>query len=127
MLHKEIKMSISPTPEQIVYEFKVENFTAYPTYENWQNVIFSVLWTLSGSYESETQPYKCTLRMRTKIDTSNITDFVPYEQLTEAMVVNWINESDGPTINETKDRIYQQIYREVNPPPPTVITLPPPW
>ena len=128
LLCKKIKKMTSPiTPDQILYTFKVNFFTAYPTYDNWNNVVFAVAWELNGVYVDGDKIFASRVPSRTNIDTTNITDFVPYKQLTEDMVKEWINTSEGPTIDQVKNKICSNINIQMNPPPPSVVVLPPPW
>ena len=115
-----------PTESDIVFDFSVENFLAYPTFENYQNVVFKMCWKLIATYtDSESRVYSCEYINMSDIKTDNITDFVPFENLTKEIVKKWIDEL--PDINDMKNNMVRSINEQVNPPPPSVIPLAPPF
>ena len=93
-----------PTESDIVFDFSVENFLAYPTFENYQNVVFKMCWKLIATYtDSESRVYSCEYINMSDIKTDNITDFVPFENLTKEIVKKWIDEL--PDINDMKNNM----------------------
>ena len=114
------------TESDIVFDFSVENFLAYPTFENYQNVVFKMCWKLTATYtDSESRVYSCEYINMSDIKTDNITEFVPFENLTKDIVKKWIDEL--PDINDMKNNMVRRINEQVNPPPPSVIPLAPPF
>ena len=114
------------TESDIVFDFSVENFLAYPTFENYQNVVFKMCWKLTATYtDPESRVYSCEYINMSDIKTDNITEFVPFENLTKEIVKKWIDEL--PDINDMKNNMVRRINEQVNPPPPSVITLSPPF
>ena len=117
---------MSLTLNDIVFDFSVENFLAYPTFENYQNVVFKMCWKLTATYtDSESRVYSCEYINMSDIKTDNITDFVPFENLTKEIVKKWID--DLPDIDDMKNNMVRRINEQVNPPPPSVIPLAPPF
>ena len=52
-------------------------------------------------------------------------NFVPYDQLTEELVVSWVQAAMGDeTVTATMDAIAQQIQDQIN---PKIVTPPLPW
>lgn len=114
------------TESDIVFDFSVENFLAYPTFENYQNVVFKMCWKLTATYtDSQSRVYSCEYINMSDIKTDNITEFVPFENLTKEIVKKWIDKL--PDINDMKNNMVRRINEQVNPPPPSVIPLAPPF
>lgn len=114
------------TLDDIVFDFSVDNFLAYPNFENYQNVVFKMIWKLIATYtDSESKVYSCEYVSISDINTNNIIDFVPFENLTKEIVKKWIDEL--PDINDMKNNMVRQINEKVNPPPPSIIPLSPPF
>ena len=113
----------------LTYTWTIQNFVAYPTFNDLQNVVFSVDWKLSATYVDETKTpsveYVEECVESTPISTDNIADFVPFEQLTLDITVGWI--SQVVDVDAIKIRLLSSIEHRMNPPPPSVVILPPPF
>ena len=113
--------------DDIVYKYDIRSFFAYPTKDNFQDVVFSINWNYEASYtDPATQKiYKSSFSTITKVDTDNISSFIPFEDLTLEQTIEWINAVEN--INSIKQNLCDQINNQINPPPPTIVILPPPF
>lgn len=70
----------------------------YPTDQNYTDVVYNVHWIVTGT-SSELDPsgnaYSATSIGTQVLDTSDITDFTPIEDLTNAEVVAWTQAAMG--------------------------------
>ena len=108
------------------FDFFVEQFIAYPKYENYKNVVFTIFWKYVGSYTDPTgKIYSCERIYSTPINTENITNFVEYENLTKNDIASWINNI--PELQQYQDDIISSINNQINPPKPSVVFLPCPF
>lgn len=63
-----------------MFNFVVNNFIAYPTFENFQNVVFKMVWKLIATYtDPNGKVFSCDYINISDIDTGNMTEFVPFE------------------------------------------------
>lgn len=68
------------------------------------NVIKRVDWTLSGAQDSQTTPLS---PQSTELSLANTDSFIPYDSLTEATVVSWV-EANSPQLDILKSHL--QVY-----------------
>lgn len=89
----------------IVYTWKIHSITK-KTIQETSDVVFKVVWEKFGISEDE---YAGSVKSSTTFNIEDIDQnlFVPYEQLTEDIVINWVRNS----INE--DIINQNIENEI--------------
>ena len=59
----------------------------------------------------------------TSVDTDNISEFVPFEELTLNQTIEWINQTDS--VNDYKQYLCDIINNQINPPPPTTESIRP--
>ena len=112
--------------EDITYECIINFFLAYPTKDNYQDVVFSIHWELKATYvDINDKKFMTSSRYITSVDTDNISEFVPFEELTLNQTIEWINQTDS--VNDYKQYLCDVINNQMNHPPPTVISLPPPF
>ena len=117
---------MSLTSDDIIFDFSVNNFIAYPTFENFENVVFKMVWKLTATYtDPNGKEYSRDYINVSDIDTQNMTEFVPFENLTKEIVKRWIDKL--PNIDTMKNNLTRQINEQVNPAPPSIICLPPPF
>jgi hypothetical protein len=112
--------------DDITYEYIINTFLAYPTKDNYQDVVFSIHWELKATYvDTNDVNFITSSRYITSVDTDSITEFVPFEELTLNQTIEWINQTDN--VSEYKQYLCDLINNQINPPPPTIISLPPPF
>ena len=121
---------VEPTPEptesDLSYNFIVDKFTAYPTYNNYKNVIFNMYWRYMASYtDPYNQVYWAERSFVSHINTENIDNFIQFENLTKDDVQKWIDNL--PDINMKRLILLEIIKPQIKPPSPPVITLQPPF
>lgn len=55
--------------------------------------VYKVFWVLDGILEENGQKYQARQSGNTGLQTDNLSSFIPYEELTEAVVVSWLEET----------------------------------
>jgi len=128
---------MSVNPDDIVYTWKIHFFNCYPTLDNFQDVIFQIAADYIGTYNQITsnpdegkptiKEYKYSRFINASVNTDNISEFTPFDQITYDMTVSWILSDPSVNIQELQSNLYEMINNTVYPPPPTVVTLPPPF
>lgn len=115
------------TIDNTVFTYNFQNFMAYPTFENWQNVVFNIMWTYTATYTDPVTKKVWTndTRKLSNISTNDITDFVPYNQITEQMAIDWVTA--GEDMTSVQQGLVAGINNQINPPPPSIVILPPPF
>jgi hypothetical protein len=96
----------------ITYTFNITNINCYSEYESKQNLAFNVWWNYVGVDEE----YTSNVIGNTIIPYDSNTDYVPYEQLTQEMVMSWIEQyTDPQVIIEAQTQIESKINEFKNP------------
>jgi hypothetical protein len=102
-----------------VFNWQITQMDCYPEVNGEKDVVFVCHWQCSGTDGT----YNAQVYSTCAIPTPDPADFVPYDQLTQDMVLGWIWE-DGVDKAATEAAVQQQIDNQVNPP---IITPPLPW
>jgi|LauGreDrversion4_2_1035121.scaffolds.fasta_scaffold206251_2 hypothetical protein len=92
-----------------------------------ENVVYVVHWYYTGTSSPDTGSYSYQMYGAQQISpfVSGSRPFIPFDQLTEADVQEWVEESFGPErISEMQSAIDSQIQNQINPP---IAYLSPPW
>jgi|688.fasta_scaffold218787_4 hypothetical protein len=128
---------MSVNPDDIVYKWKVQFFSCYPTFDNYKNVIFQIHGAYIGTYtkvtpgpdggDPITTEFTARFPVNVSVNTDDITDFVPFDQITYEMTAGWIESSPNVDMAQIKATCYQIINDSVYPPPPSFVNLPPPF
>jgi len=93
----------------------------YPELDGETDVVFTCHWTLSGTDGA----YAGSVYGSVGVSLDPDAPFVPYEDLTEAQVVSWVQDALGEEqVASYEANVEQQIANEKNPP---VVTPPLPW
>ena len=107
----------------IEYTWIIVQMEAHPTYFDHDNVVFNVHWTLraeDGAFQASVYGSQSL-----NVETIDEDTFTSYEDLTQAQVVEWLEESMG---DERVDELKESLEREIeNQRTPTVVTPPLPW
>ena len=87
------------------------------------NYVVTVLWTLSGTDGEYTASIQGNTELAVNQDQN---DYIPYADLTEEIVIGWVQDSLGPTgIYNYEQNIVGQIDSMINPPvSPEIAPLP---
>lgn len=91
--------------ENIKYSWRIENFLKKNT-DNLENVIYSISWTYTALDLTKNMPTSISSNISLEIPVSS-ENFIPYEQLTESQVINWIKE------NVNHERLNENIMKQI--------------
>ena len=95
-----------------------------PDSEGHSDVVLSVDWLLKASDEAA-PPHEALWSGLAKVTWDEDDDFIPYEDLTEADVVGWVEEDIGESeLADMKSKLDAQIAEEVTPTHETSRTMP---
>jgi len=106
----------------ITYSFRITNMYCYPTYGSVTNLVFTILWEYTGTDGSNSS----YITNRTDIPYDPNAEYKPYNELTEAEVIGWVEQYTEPTLlSEARSLIEQRIIDATT--PPAVINPKLPW
>lgn len=106
----------------ITYTWSIQQMQCYPHSDEEQNVVFNVCWTLTGV---DGDGIESSFSNQTPVTYSSESPFTPYNELTEAQVIGWVQDVLGPeVVVEFEARVADQIEQIINPP---VVSPPLPW
>ena len=78
------------------YDWNCKTVDCYPEQNNEADVVYNVHWIVTGTSEdSEGKSYSATNIGTQSLDTSQITNFIPFDQLTNDEVVAWTKGTMG--------------------------------
>jgi hypothetical protein len=99
----------------IVYDWNCRTVDAYPTAGEFTEVIYNVHWIVTGSDNLE-NPTRATVYGTQVLNTSEITEFTPFNELTNDQIVEWTKSTMGEEkIAEIEANISKQIELLINP------------
>jgi len=105
----------------ITYSYTINSMSCYPLYNTENDVVFQVLWTLTGTNGVQTSSYSGP----TILPAPQGDDFTPYNELTEPQVIGWVEtQTDPEYLANAHQWIADDIAAKENPP---VVTPPLPW
>ena len=105
----------------ITNTWAVVQMDAYPEYEGEADVVFTVHWTLTGTDGT----YVGSVYGSVGVSLNEGATFTPYEDLTEAQVIGWVQDALGEEqVAAYEENVAQQIADQIDPP---VVTPPLPW
>lgn len=105
----------------ITNTWAVVQMDCYPELDGETDVVFTVHWTLTGTEAGFTGSVYGSVGVT--IDEG--ATFTPYEDLTEAQVIGWVQDALGEEqVAAYEANVAQQIADQANPP---VVTPPLPW
>lgn len=105
----------------ITNTWAVVQMDAYPEYDGETDVVFTVHWTLTGTDGT----YVGSVYGSVGVTVDEGSTFTPYEDLTEAQVVGWVQDALGEEqVASYEANVAQQIADQIDPP---VVTPPLPW
>jgi hypothetical protein len=101
------------------FSWNCTNVEVLLTEENYNNVVYNVNWVLTGTsdqLDGESNPYTSSLNGWQMLNTDNITEFVPFADLTNAIVTQWVKDAMGPTqVALLESNIENAINVKINP------------
>ena len=107
------------------YNWNCKTVDAYPQDGEYADLVYNVHWIVTG-VSDELRPRRCCLFSATSIgtqtlDTSEVTDFIPFEDLTNEQVVAWTQSAMGAEqVASIEASIQSQIDSLIT---PTTVTL----
>ena len=105
----------------ITYDWNCKTVDVYPLDGDNSDVVYNVHWIVTGATEQEGVDYSATSIGTQMLDISDITEFIPFEDLTNEEVVAWTKLAIGEEqVSSIEDSIASQIQAEIT---PTSITL----
>jgi hypothetical protein len=105
------------------YKWVVSSLDAYPKdAEGLTDVICVIHWRYQAEQVENDKTYFAEVYSTLSVPAPDPADFVPYDQVTEAMVESWL--SSGLDIESLDANLDSQINDQIN---PKIITLPLPW
>ena len=105
----------------ITNTWAVVQMDAYPEEDGEQDVVFNVHWTLTGTDGT----YTGSVYGSQGVSIDPDAPFTPYDQLTEAQVIGWVQAAMGEEqVASYEANVAQQIEDQIDPP---VVTPPLPW
>jgi hypothetical protein len=107
------------------YNWNCRTVDCYPEQDNEADVVYNVHWIVTGTtgdpYELEGKNYSATNIGTQVLDTSQITNFIPFDQLTNEEVVTWTKIAMGDEqVAKIEASIQSQIDSLIT---PTSVTL----
>lgn len=105
------------------YTWKINRLFTIPQEAGYVDVVVAAMWNLLG----EEAPYKANIGGTSQFTVQQGEGFTPYNQLTEAQVIDWVKNSIGQeNVARMEARIAEKINEQKNP-APTPTPQPLPW
>ncbi len=108
----------------INYNWNCKTVDAYPQDGDYTDVVYNVHWIVTGTsdvLDPEGNAYSATSIGTQTLSTETITDFIPFDELTNAEVVEWTKTTMGTEqVDSIESSIDSQIDEKIN---PTSVTL----
>ncbi len=106
------------------FEWNCKTVDVHPTEGEYTDVVYNIHWIVTGTSDQvdpEGNAYTSTSIGTQMLDTSTITDFIPFADLTNAEVVQWTKDTMGTEqVDKIEAGIESSISEEIN---PTSITM----
>jgi len=105
----------------ITYDWNCKTVDIYPVNEDNSDVVYNVHWIAKGTTEQEGVSYSATSIGTQTLDISDITNFIPFKDLTNDEVVAWTKIAIGEEqVSSIEESIAHEIQAKIT---PTSITL----
>ncbi len=108
----------------ITYEWNCKTVDVHPTEGEHTDVVYNVHWIVTGvsdQLDPQEQPYTSTSIGTEILNTEDITDFIPIEDVTNDQVVAWTKAAMGEEqVENIESSIQEAIDLEIN---PTSVTM----
>ena len=100
----------------ITYDWDCKTVDAYVEQGGNDDVVYNVHWRVTGTKEDGEGQYSATSIGTQTLDTSEITDFIPFDEVTNAQVVAWTQAAMGAEqVTSIETNIANAIELEINP------------
>jgi len=98
------------------YDWNCKTVDAYPQDGDYTDVVYNVHWIVTGTSDSEGVTYSATSIGTQVLDTSEITDFIPFDELTNEQAVSWTKSAMGEEqVDSIENGIQSEIDNLINP------------
>jgi len=108
----------------VTYNWNCRTVDAYVEQNEEADVVYNVHWIVTGTSDEvdpQDNPYSATSIGTQTLDTSEITNFIPFDQVTNTEVVAWTQEAMGEEqVTQIEAGLASQIESLIH---PTTITL----
>jgi hypothetical protein len=106
------------------YNWNCKTVDVHPTEADHTDVVYNVHWIVTGvsdQLDSEGNPYQATSIGTQVVPLDPESEFIPFEDLTNEIVVGWTKEAMGAEqVTAIEESIANQIEQKIN---PTSITM----
>ena len=100
----------------ITYDWNCKTVDAYVEQGGNDDVVYNVHWRVTGTKEEGGNQYSSTNIGTQTLDISEITDFIPFDQVTNEQVVAWTQAAMGEEqVTSIETNIANAIELEINP------------
>ena len=103
----------------ITYDWNCRTVDAYPSVGELKDVVYNVHWRVTGISEeldSHENPYQATNIGTQTLNTEDITDFIPVDELTNDQVIKWVKLAMGEeVVSRVEENIKNQIDNLITP------------
>ena len=100
----------------ITYDWNCKTVDVYPVNGDNSNVVYNVHWTATGTTEQESVVYSATSIGTQILDISDITNFIPFNDLTNDEVVAWTKIAIGEEqVSSIEESIAYEIQAKITP------------
>ena len=108
----------------ISYNWDVNTVDVYPTLDSNADVIYNVHWRLNAvdtQVDAQGNPYTAYVYGTQVLDTSDLSGFIDFDNVTSAEVQGWVESAMGEEqVQSLKDSLDANIARQIN---PTSVTM----
>ena len=98
----------------VTYDWNCRTVDTYPSVGELKDVVYNVHWRVTGLSEeldSQGNPYQATNIGTKTLNTEDITDFIPVDELTNEQVTEWVKSTMG---KEVVFRIEENIKNQID-------------
>ena len=103
----------------ITYDWNCRTVDAYTSVGELTDVVYNVHWRVTGISEeldSHENPYQATNIGTQTLNTEDITDFIPVDELTNDQVIKWVKLAMGEeVVSRVEENIKNQIDNLITP------------
>ena len=98
------------------YIWNCRTVDVYPTYESEADVVYNVHWSLEASEDVDGKVYGASVYGTQAIELGDIEEFIPFEDLTNEIVTEWVKSAMGEeAVAEKEASIESAIAAQINP------------
>jgi hypothetical protein len=103
------------------YIWNCRTVDVYPTYESEADVVYNVHWSLQASEQVDGKTYEANVYGTQAIELGDIEEFIPFEDLTNEVVTEWVKSAMGEEqVEGLENALSLNIANQIN---PTSLTL----